>query len=158
MESVQRNEYDVMVVGQGLAGSVLVNQLYFAGKSVAVFENNHINTASWAAIGIHNPLIIKRLRKSWRAKEFIDYCISFYDKCETQLNVKLRQDLEIHRVFANIEEEKTWQEKSQLLAWSDFIENGSLSILNQKKNTGKVKMSGWLNVPKLIERTKEKLL
>ncbi len=158
LESVQGNEYDVIVVGQGLAGSVLVNQLHLQGKRVAVFENNHINTASWAAIGIHNPLIIKRLRKSWRAKEFINYCIPFYKNCEEELKVVLRHDIEIHRIFANAEEEKIWQEKTQLLAWMDYIENGTLDIFNEKKHTGKVKMSGWLNVPKLIECTKEKLI
>ncbi|NND76769.1 MAG: FAD-binding oxidoreductase [Flavobacteriales bacterium] len=149
--------FDVMIIGQGLAGSVLALEFLERGKSVVVLDNGHISCASLAAIGIYNPLIIKRLRKSWKALELIEHSKAYFKRVEKTLNAKIIYDRPIHRVFANEEEEKHWSEKSGLAAWADLVENSQLTLFDKTFSTGKVKHTGWLDIPTFLEKTREHL-
>lgn len=45
---------DFLIVGQGIAGSILALQLLKRGKSIVVINNNQAHTASKVATGIYN--------------------------------------------------------------------------------------------------------
>ena len=63
-------EVDFMIVGQGLAGSLLASELLDAGKTIQIFDADHEGAASAIAAGIINPITGRRLVKSWMIMSF----------------------------------------------------------------------------------------
>ncbi len=56
---------DFIIVGQGLAGTLLAHELIQLGKSVLVFDDPAAPKASEVAAGIINPVVFRRMTKSW---------------------------------------------------------------------------------------------
>ena len=57
---------DFLIVGQGLAGTLLAWEFERAGFSFAIADAGHGRAASGVAAGIINPITGRRLVKSWR--------------------------------------------------------------------------------------------
>jgi glycine/D-amino acid oxidase-like deaminating enzyme len=57
---------DILIVGQGLAGTLLAWECERAGIAFAVADCGHAAAATSAAAGIVNPITGRRLVKSWR--------------------------------------------------------------------------------------------
>ena len=92
---------DVLVVGQGLAGTVLAFELERAGISFAVMDDGHNAAASRVAAGILNPITGQRLVKSWRAETLIPLARETYHAIEAAWGVSLWRDVRIRRLLAD---------------------------------------------------------
>ena len=75
-----RRRFDYLVVGQGLAGSVLTGALWLQGRTVAVVDEDHRQAASLAAAGIINPITGKRLNRPERLDEYLASDFDFYPR------------------------------------------------------------------------------
>ncbi len=64
---------DFIIVGAGLSGSTLAYTLLKEGKSVLVIDNNLKSAASMVAAGLYNPIVFKRIVKSWQADILIPF-------------------------------------------------------------------------------------
>ncbi|MFT5168556.1 MAG: glycine oxidase, partial [Saprospiraceae bacterium] len=60
-----KKEVDYLIIGQGLAGSLLAYQLLERGKTVQIIDNHHNGASSSIAAGIINPITGRRFAKSW---------------------------------------------------------------------------------------------
>ena len=58
-------DVDHLVIGQGIAGTVLAQTLLQQGKTVLVVDDASLSQASKVAAGLYNPVVFKRLVKSW---------------------------------------------------------------------------------------------
>ncbi|MBX3162929.1 MAG: FAD-dependent oxidoreductase [Bacteroidetes bacterium] len=103
---------DVIIVGQGLAAAVLTHRFYETGFSFQVIGNPELSRCSQVAAGIFNPVVFKRLTKSWLADELILHLNTFYSACEKRLNKKLLTQRPIIKPFVEAQEKKLWQKKS----------------------------------------------
>lgn len=112
---------DFLIVGQGLAGSVLALQLCQAGKRVAIIgkEENH---SSRIAAGLFNPVTGKNLSKTWMANDVFARLHSFYTEAERLLQASFFHPLPIYRPFLSIEEQNEWMGKSASPEWLPFIQ------------------------------------
>ena len=63
---------DFGIVGWGLAGATMAWQLYFNKKSFMVYDSTK-NYSTKTAAGIVNPIVFKRLTKSWQADTLMPY-------------------------------------------------------------------------------------
>lgn len=61
--------YDVIVLGQGLVGSLLSFRLQSAGIDHVVIDRGHHKASSFAAAGIINPITGRRFVRSWRIEQ-----------------------------------------------------------------------------------------
>jgi len=96
--------FDYLIIGQGLAGSILAHTLITLGCRVLVIDKRHEGASSKAAAGIINPITGPRLSNS---NDFNDYFItakSYYAKLEYHIK---------KRVFHNIEQIRQIQNASQ---------------------------------------------
>ena len=119
-------EVDYIIVGQGLAGSVLAFTLMEHQQKVLVVDEEKECTSSKVAAGICNPVVFKRLTKSWLVDEALPFAKKFYRHQEELLEQQFYVDMPIYKLFANEEEQKFWRQKSNephLLDWiSDKVE------------------------------------
>jgi glycine oxidase len=100
-----------IIVGQGLAGTILAQTLVNKGKSVVVIDKQGMSNASRVAAGLYNPVVFKRLVKSWMADELIEVMDDFYATAEELLNEKFYFKKQIVKLFAEEQEKTLWLKK-----------------------------------------------
>ena len=104
---------DYIIVGQGLAGSILALTLLKSGKLVIVIDDAKVNTASKVAAGLYNPVVFKRLVKSWMADDLLPYMDAFYPEMEKLLGSEFYFSKRILTPFAEEQEKTLWQKKTE---------------------------------------------
>ena len=98
---------DYIIVGLGLSGLAVAEELENRGKNFLVFENNS-QSSSYVAGGIFNPVILKRFTPAWNAADQLKTAIPFYERLEQKLQVKLIHHWNIYRRFHSVEEQNDW--------------------------------------------------
>ena len=63
--------HDVILIGQGLAGTVLSEVLAARGLRVVIYDVPKEGRASHVAAGLVNPIVMRRTIPSWRASEML---------------------------------------------------------------------------------------
>ncbi len=91
-----------LLIGQGLAGSILAHHLLEQGCSVHMINTTqHRPAASPAAAGLYNPITGRKMVKTWRADALFPYLASFYDGWQQQLNTHFLHPMPIYRPFVS---------------------------------------------------------
>ncbi|MBL7818507.1 MAG: FAD-binding oxidoreductase [Saprospiraceae bacterium] len=114
---------DYIIVGQGLAGSVLAFLLMQKGQSVMIFDNyteGSKKASSQIAAGVINPITGMRFVKTWRIDELLPVAYSTYKEIETVLGIKLWHDRHFIRVLRHIEEENNWLLRQNYADYASF--------------------------------------
>ena len=111
---MSKNKIDFLIIGQGLAGSLLAHFLEKAGKQVLLIDNHHEGAASSVAAGIINPITGRRFVKSWRIAEFYEFARHTYQEIEQVLDIKCWKDQQILRGLFSAREENNWLSRSVL--------------------------------------------
>lgn len=97
-----------LIVGQGVAGSVLAWTLHGRGKHVRLVGNSRGPTASLAAAGIVNPLTGRKLVRTWKAEQLFPFLNTFYSDLERQLGQQFLYQTDIYRPYRSIGEQNTY--------------------------------------------------
>ena len=105
--------YDYIIVGQGIAGTILAHTLLKEGKTVLIIDEGLEHAASTIAAGLYNPVVFKRLVKSWMADELIPFMDAFYQDTEQLLQTKFYHKKQIVKLFADNTEKEFWLKKSK---------------------------------------------
>lgn len=95
---------DFLIVGQGIAGSVLAWTLDQRGCSVLVANDPTLPSASAVAAGIVNPLTGRKLVHTWKADELFPFLHQFYSQVEQALDVQFFHPKNIYRPFRSAAE------------------------------------------------------
>lgn len=114
-------DYDYLVVGQGLAGTVLGYTLQQKGKSVYFIDKGLNHSSSMVAAGIFNPVTGKRMVKTWKADTLFPFLFPFYKQFEQDYNIRILYDIPAYKPFNNTEEQNYWYSRSTGDAISAYI-------------------------------------
>ena len=105
--------WDVIVVGQGLAGSALAWQLQAAGQRVLVIDASEPVTSSSIAAGLITPVAGQRLVKDPRFEKFMSTARELYSSVEQQTGRTVFHDRTSLRLFRSEDERSKWNERRQ---------------------------------------------
>ncbi len=152
---------DYLIVGQGLAGSLLGCFLEEEGKEILFVDDGHQTAATNVAAGIVNPITGRRYVKSWMIDELIPFAQDFYKKIELDFNIKLWYNHNIIRALHSQKEENEWLIRSSIPTYLKYIEESeSLGCFNGKVvepySFMEIKNSGRVDVSLLIKSFKDK--
>lgn len=151
---------DFIIVGQGIAGSVLALSLIKAGYTICVIDQPHLSNSSKIAAGIWNPIVFKRLTKSWLADKLIPELLSFYEYWEKELNTSLLHKRSIIKPFTEEQEKTLWLKKANdtesknIFLDTNTYENLQIDEHYFVKSYSKVLQAGNLDVPHFLESAK----
>lgn len=156
-------EYDYLIVGQGLAGSVLAFSLIQEGQKVLVVDEQAASSSSRVAAGLCNPVVFKRLTKSWMVEEVLLFAKTFYRNQETLFNEAFYFDIPIYKLFVDEKEQQFWKQKSNephLFDWVDNkVENPfDATYLTYPFGAAKTLQSGFLKTASWLNYFKNYLL
>ncbi len=151
---------DYLIIGQGLAGSLLIHELNKAGKSYFVFDNPDLKKASDVAAGIINPVVFRRMTKSWLIDELYPQLLKTYAELETVLAVKLFYPIPIKKVLGEGEAD-FWQKKYVDNGLHNYIqsniESNQSQYISSSFGMGLVDKSARVDLKLLIEKMKDQL-
>ncbi len=110
-----------LIVGQGIAGTMLAWSLQRRGAAVHLADGALPGRSSIAAAGVINPVTGRRFVRSWRFAEFYPVARSAYRALETELGISIWTDLSILRLLATPEEANDWSARCALPGYADFL-------------------------------------
>lgn len=147
---------DVAILGQGLSGSLLANELLKRNQSVVVVDANEAQTASKVAIGLVNPITGKRLVKSWMIDDLLPVAKQTYKNLEEEFRTKLIHDTTIARVIPNEEIFQQWAPNFETAVEEGYIspnlEEISFGSISHKYFT--IQHCFWLETVTLLREMK----
>jgi len=114
---------DYIIVGQGLAGSILAYTLIRNQKSVLVYDDPHLPKASNAAAGIYNPFTGRQMARTWMLDELFPYLQQFYRDIEQHLGIDVMQEVPMYRPFLSQLEQNEWGSKAFQQGYQTYIED-----------------------------------
>lgn len=109
------------ILGQGLAGTILAFRLKSSGIPFKIIDNGFKNSSSIVAAGLWNPIVFRRINKSYMADEFLGELEIFYPEIEKLLGVTFYHPIKIGRVHASKWERDTWFEKLDLPMYRKYL-------------------------------------
>ena len=149
---------DFIIVGQGLAGTLLAHDLIELNKSVAIIDKNLSASASRVAAGLINPVGMKRCIPSNKAHIYLPIAIKRYQELERKLNTHFFSLKPILRLFANDQLRHDWQIKYSNGDMDQYIHkfytSDTYSFLNNTSGSAEVFPSAHLNVPLFLDESR----
>lgn len=112
---------DFLIIGQGLAGTLLAHFLEQAGRKVHVADEYDERSATQVAAGIINPITGRRYVKSWRVDELIPFARETYRALELKLNISIYHERNILRALFNSREENDWLARTGEEGYSEYM-------------------------------------
>lgn len=148
---------DFLIVGRGLAATTLAHVFHTRGLSFVIVGKEDLSTCSRVAAGIWNPVVFKRMTRSWLAEELVSELISFYRDCEQKTGKEFLTEREIIKPFTEEQEKALWLKKAAG-ELKDFIDktiyseaDQDLAQLKIPNGYSVVKNSGNLDVRHFLE-------
>ena len=151
--------HDFLIVGQGLAGSVLALQLLQHGQQVLVINNRTTNQASCVAAGLYNPITGSKLVKTWLADDLFPYLHTFYRAAERTLGTTFLYAKPIFRPFLTAEERTEWLHKVHQAAYTAYVqaiadENYQRAYMRHHHGGLVLQQAGYVDVPSFLAATR----
>ncbi|WP_162343072.1 NAD(P)/FAD-dependent oxidoreductase [Cyclobacterium salsum] len=155
-------EVDFLLIGQGLAGSILSYRLIKAGFKVCLVDDGSPASSSKVAAGLYNPVTGRKMVKTWQADILFDEIEAFYRELETVLNQNFLHPTGIYRPFISYEEQNEWLSKSADSQYDRYIgkivrEPGFPGVSDPFGGL-LLKSSGYLDIKKMLESYRSWLL
>ncbi|MCC5919650.1 MAG: FAD-binding oxidoreductase [Cyclobacteriaceae bacterium] len=113
-QSTSQATLDALIIGQGIAGSILAHELLEAGLQVRIIDKPQPRSSSRIAGGLYNPITGRTMVKTWRADELFPHLEDYYRNLEQKLKARFLRDCKIFRPFFTQEEQNEW-----LAQWDD---------------------------------------
>lgn len=142
---------DYLVVGQGVAGSVLAWTLDQLGCRVWVADDPNSPSASRVAAGIVNPLTGRKLVRTWRADDLFPFLHRFYSAMEQHRSTSFFHPLAIYRPYRSVAEKHDYEAYTADPAVAPFVNQqpnheAYSRCINNPYGGLEVTQGGWLNV------------
>lgn len=149
-------EVEYLIVGQGLAGSMLAFEMLERGMSFHIILSPQKRQASLVAAGMVNPLVFKRLTKSWKADDLLPFMNKRYGDLENLLGSRFYFEKHILKPLSE-QETQLWKEKQAIPEFQKHIHRVTDEIeVNGVRSAfafGEVRGSGYLNLSIFLQES-----
>jgi glycine/D-amino acid oxidase-like deaminating enzyme len=148
------NTVDYIIVGFGIAGAILSYKLWKLNKSFIIYDAPAQQSASSISSGLINPITGRRFVKSWHFEELLPSLRATYKDLESDLNISLLKEVDIHRSLFTVKDENLWGTISlnepNYCTTNQFDSSNWTDIIAHNKRMGTIKAYR-INVQLLIE-------
>ncbi len=149
-------QVDFLIVGQGLAGTLLAQALRARGQKVAVVDDGWKSSASQVAAGLMTPLTGRRFTLTPSYPELF----GFAERRLTELGVF--RPTSVYRMFADAEQREKGRRRADIPAYAPFIEQvtdgqGELAPVLTDELGGVLMRGAWVDLKLLLADERARL-
>jgi len=149
----------ILIFGAGLAGTCLAHQFMRRGQQVQLIDSGENHSSSIAA-GMVNPIVFRRMNKSWRLDEFLPEAQAFYREISQEIGEELYHPIVIRRFFSSQQERLMWEERQEQEAYKHYLhpllqEDIQHEGAHNLFGSGRVKNAFWINAAKWVAANNE---
>lgn len=121
---------DVLIIGQGLAGTTLAFALHQAGHHCDIIDDGHLTASSRVGIAVINPVTGRRYAKSWNIDTLMPTASEAYARIGTLLGRVYLHPAQIWQSLADTRVEENWMLRATDPAFSPYLgtEISTLSV------------------------------
>jgi glycine/D-amino acid oxidase-like deaminating enzyme len=145
---------EFLIVGNGLAGTMLAFEMLEKDLDFRIVASPQKNRASEIAAGMFNPLVFKRLTKSWMADELLPVMKHKYRELENLLGNQFYFEKPILKPLSE-QEKQLWIERKTDSEFSKYIssivDESPETLLHPGSGYGIVNGSGYVNLKLFLE-------
>lgn len=145
---------EFLIIGQGLAGTMLAFEMLKASISFKIVSSPRKSKTSLVAAGMVNPLVFKRLTKSWMVDDLLPVMKSTYHELEELLKEQFYFEKKILKPLSE-QEMELWVERKKNPDFSKYIGNvltkSPLDEVMPSAGYGFVKSAGYLHLSRFLE-------
>lgn len=155
--------FDIVVVGQGIAGTLMAYFLKKHGLQVLVMDNNFEGASSKVAAGIVNPITGKNFVKSWRVDEFLPFAEEVYTQMGNELGIQPYTKANIIRSLDTIQDENNWLARTSDSSVAQYMVSEAdvsefLGKVNQSFGYGEITGTYHVHLSEILEAFKKKCI
>ncbi|MEZ4961327.1 MAG: FAD-dependent oxidoreductase [Saprospiraceae bacterium] len=125
MEQNDLEELDFLIVGQGLAGTMMAHFLLQENKRIKILDLPMRGRTSTIAAGVINPVTGRRIAKSWHFEVLYAFAKKTYQELENILGITLWHDRNILRALHNTFEENEWYRRGAFPEYEAYFEDSA---------------------------------
>lgn len=149
------SDFDDIVAGQGLAGSLLALALEARGRRVLVVDDGHRGAASLVAAGLLNPVTGMRLSPTSGIGTFLPCAVRTYRELETRFGVPLYHEMDLYRAYENEGERALKARRAAEPAYAcwfgpDLPPGAAHASLHDPLGGFMILGGGWVDLPALL--------
>ncbi len=126
--------YDIIIVGQGIAGSLLAWELIQRKQRVLVVDNHHIGSSSTVAAGIINPITGHRINLTSDFSHLLQHAKSTYTQLHETFGQEFISLIPQARLIKNLGQKSYYQKRLKQKEYSPFLEPLITSHTDLKQN------------------------
>ena len=145
---------DFIIVGQGLAGTLLASELIRRNKTLMVFDDPDQSSSSEVAAGLINPVVFRRMTKSWLVDEAFPQMESTIRNLEELLQAQLYYPGKMLKILDEADcvfwKEKVFTNQLENYLNAEPIKSFRNDCITDRFSFGCVNKSGRLDIQKLI--------
>ncbi|MGJ8661109.1 MAG: NAD(P)/FAD-dependent oxidoreductase [Bacteroidota bacterium] len=150
-----------LIIGGGIAGTCVASELLERNCKVTLVDSDE-NFSSRVAAGQINPIVFRRMTKSWRVDEFLPYARNYYENLAAKHNASIIVDKPIRRLFAHEQERDEWIKRQDKPEFSPYLKTLTDEDLNFSKaknicGSGLVKQSFYVNSENFLSAIKSSI-
>jgi len=154
---------DYIIVGQGIAGTTLAHGLAKEGKKTLVIDHFSQSSSSNVATGLFNPVVFKRLVKSWKVDLLLPVAEAFYKEMEMEFKEQFYFKKELIKLFTEDHEKDFWLKKAASPEVGTYLSKQIHTdlypgIVNDSNGWSEVLLAGYVSVSRLLELYRKHLL
>lgn len=153
---------DYLIVGQGLAGSLLSWAILERGHRILVVDRDEEITSSKVAAGLVTPFTGSKFQLTPAFEERLQFAKRFYWDLEEMTGARFFHHTPIIKLFREEQEKEAWERRSssrveEIRSYHEplTLERG---LLRDEHGGFVMKGGGWLHVPAFLEATRQHLL
>lgn len=124
---------DFIIVGQGIAGSMLSWFLMQQGQRLLLVDELNNSSATHVASGITNPITGRKFVKTWLADELIPFAQSTYRQFETLFNRQLLHPVKIIKLFDSVKAQNDWSVRCASPGYLAYLKNEQVVYMDPAK-------------------------
>lgn len=129
------------------------------GQQVQLVDSGENHSSSIAA-GMVNPIVFRRMNKSWRLDEFLPEAQAFYREISQEIGEELYHPIVIRRFFSSQQERLMWEERQEQEAYKHYLhpllqEDIQHEGAHNLFGSGRVKNAFWINAAKWVAANNE---
>ncbi len=144
-----KEKVEYLIIGNGLAGTMLAFEMLQNNIDFKIVASIEKSKASMVAAGMVNPLVFKRLTKSWLVDDLLPVMFETFAKLEHLLGQKFYFNKDILKPLSE-QEKELWLERKQNPEFSKYIfsvnNDSNLKYLSGSAGYGRVTNSGYFNL------------